>query len=146
MTFPVHLILGLVIGKVTNNYPVAILASIAVDLDHLIPFARTGVLWRPKHLWFALTDHKERLGTPRYILHNVFFFFALCIGAFLVDRTLGLIVTLAYAGHLALDALDNTKYYPFYPNKSVDIRGPIKYFSKQEVAFAVVLLGAWLMI
>ena len=146
MTLPTHLILGLIIGKATGNYPLAVVASIAVDVDHFVPFAQNGVLWSPRKLWRVMTDRTDPLGTPRFILHNVFLGVAICAGSFLIHPPLGLIVSLAYAGHLALDALDDTIYFPLYPKTSVNIRGPIQYFSKAEIAFAAVLIGVWLMI
>lgn len=146
MTLPTHLLLGLIIGKVTGHYPLAIAASIAVDVDHLIPFAKNGVLWSPRKLWHIMTDRTDPLGTPRYMLHNVFIGAGICIGSFLIHTQLGIIVTFSYIGHLALDALDDTIYFPLYPNEDINIRGPIRYFSVQEIAFAVVLFGAWIMI
>ena len=41
MTLPTHLVFGLIIGKVTGNYPLAVLAAIAVDVDHIVPFAKS---------------------------------------------------------------------------------------------------------
>lgn len=146
MTLPTHLAFGLIIGKLTGNYPVAVAAAIAVDVDHLVLFSQARVLWNPRKLWTMMTDRFDSLGTPRYILHNVFVVIALCFGAFLVDSQLGLIVSLSYASHIFLDAIDDTIYYPFYPNTSINIRGPLHYFSKHEIALFVVLLGTWWMI
>jgi len=143
MTLPTHLAFGLIIGKLTGNYPLAIAAAIAVDVDHLVPFARTGALWNPRKLWRIMTDRTDPLGTPRYILHNVFIAAAISVSSFFIDATFGLIVSLAYASHIFLDAIDDTIYYPFYPNTNINIRGPLKYFSEHEVALLVVLLGIW---
>ena len=146
MTLPTHLVFGLIIGKVTGNYPLAVLAAIAVDVDHIVPFAKSGALWSPRKLWHVMKDRTDRFGTPRYILHNVFVATAMCIGAFIINTQFGIIVSLSYLSHLFLDAIDDTIYYPFYPNTSINIRGPIEYFSKQEIALVVVLVGAWILI
>lgn len=50
------------------------------------------------------------------------------------------VIILSHASHLFLDFLDSAEYWPFYPLKAVNIRGPIHFFSKQEIILDVILI------
>ena len=54
MTLPTHLVFGLIIGRLTGNYPLALAASVAVDVDHLVSFFRSGIIFKPKELIRAM--------------------------------------------------------------------------------------------
>ena len=43
-----HLGAGLIIGKVFNNYTVALIGALVIDLDHLISYIKNKVLFNPK--------------------------------------------------------------------------------------------------
>ena len=146
MTLPTHFMLGMIIGKVTGNYPVAIASSVLIDLDHLQSYITHGVILKPKKLWHALTDQVDQWGDQRGIFHNIIFFGVVAIPLVFLGGVVGKIVALGYFGHLLLDALDNSDYWPLYPNKSIDLRGPIKYGSLQEVGFFVVLFVIFIVI
>lgn len=146
MTFPTHLMLGAIIGKVTGNYAIGLTSSTLVDLDHLQSYATHGILFKPKKLWGALTDQKDPFGDQRGIFHNVIFFAIVAIILILLFHKVGIIIAIGWFGHLCLDALDNSDYYPFYPNKTVNLRGPIRYNSWQELIFFLFLLVVYVFI
>ncbi|MFZ2049093.1 MAG: metal-dependent hydrolase [Minisyncoccia bacterium] len=141
MTFPTHLLAGLVLGKVTGNYPLSIGISVGVDIDHLYSYAKNGVLVSPKKFFKTVFDRNDPYGDQRNILHNVLIFLFITAVTFILNIQIGLIVFLAYLGHLILDALDKSDYFPFFPNKKVNIKGFIDYFSKKEF-FIMIFLGA----
>ncbi|OGJ00890.1 hypothetical protein A3I95_02210 [Candidatus Nomurabacteria bacterium RIFCSPLOWO2_02_FULL_44_12] len=56
MTLPSHIALGLIIGKVTGNYGLAISTSVLIDCDHFISLYKHGVLRSFKEFWKAETN------------------------------------------------------------------------------------------
>jgi len=139
MTIPTHLALGLLIGKISGNYQISLLVSLAPDIDHLISYTKHGVLFHPKKFWKTVTDVNDPWEDQRSFLHNLIVWFVLSLIAIFLNKTIGIIFASAYLGHLLLDALDNSDYYPFYPNK-FRIKGPIVYASRSEFVLFVALL------
>ena len=126
-----HLALGLIIGKLTGNYPAAILGSIAIDIDHFIVFFKYKVFKNIKKTIAFFVEEKDPYNGQRGYLHNVFALALISLILWLINSSFGLIFFLAYAGHLFFDAIDTADFYPFYTRK-VNIRGFIGYFSKIE--------------
>ncbi|TSC66361.1 MAG: hypothetical protein G01um101477_116 [Candidatus Doudnabacteria bacterium Gr01-1014_77] len=139
MTTATHVALGLIIGKVTNNYGLAIALSVGPDVDHFISYAKHGILFSPTKLLKATTDAEDPWGDQKSFLHNVFVWLGISIIAIAINQRIGLIISIAYLGHLVLDALDNSLFYPFYPKKFC-IKGPIVYNSLNEYVFLFILL------
>ena len=140
MFLPAHLAAGLIIGKLTGNYNAALLGSVIMDLDHLLAYYRVGILFNFRKLFIA-TMGKINIGIPqRNFFHNIFFYLLVLAVISLINFSAGLVFNIACLCHLVLDALDNSDYYPFYPNLKINLRGPIKYFSKQEFIFTFILL------
>lgn len=111
-----------------------------MDLDHLFAYYRAGILFNFKKLFNMVTSRSNDVMPQRNFFHNIFFCFLVSILFLAINFSGGLIFFFAYIFHLFLDSLDNSNYYPFYPNKKIRLHGPIKYFSKQEVFIAFVLL------
>ncbi len=133
-----HLAAGLIIGKITNNYPLAIASAILVDADHLIPYFKHRIIFKPKKLWRAITNESDPYGNQRNFLHSFFSWFIISAIILLIDFNIGIIISLGYLSNLLLDLLDNSEFYPFYPLQ-YKIVGPVKYLSRQEIVFTAVL-------
>ncbi|KKS33399.1 MAG: hypothetical protein UU95_C0033G0005 [Parcubacteria group bacterium GW2011_GWC2_42_12] len=146
MLLPTHLAAGLIIGKLTGDYSAAFIGSVAVDLDHFFAFYSSHVLLKVKKIILATTKQNFLVNNQRNYFHNIFFFLAASASALIIDFNAGLIFSLAYLVHLIFDALDNQTYFPFYPSKKISLRGPIKYFSKQEIIFALALFFIFLIV
>lgn len=140
MTLPSHLLLGAIVGTATGDPITAIAVSALVDVDHLYSYAKHGVLWRPKQFWKTITDKADPYGDQRGYLHNIVVAAGISALTFLINPAFGITFTAAYFGHLLLDALDTSDYWIFYPNKSVNLRGFVDYYSKQEILFDIGLL------
>jgi membrane-bound metal-dependent hydrolase YbcI (DUF457 family) len=138
MFFPAHLAAGLIIGKLTGEYMPALLGSLGPDLDHVISYIRSGLLFRPKELLKTLIRTEDPAGDQRNVLHNIASWIAVTIFAYVVDSTTGWIASMAYGLHLILDILDDADFYPLYPSMRIKWQGPIRYFSREEM----VLTGA----
>jgi hypothetical protein len=140
MLLSTHLAAGLIVSKLTGNYNYSLLGSVVMDLDHLIAYYRTGILLKFKKVLIATTGRAD-IGLPqRNFFHNIFFCLIISIIFLLINFSAGLAFSAAYILHLILDSLDNSSYYPFYPNLKIKLQGPIKYFSKQEFVFTFILL------
>lgn len=141
MTIPSHVLLGVVIGKVTGDYKTAILVSALVDIDHLVSYIKSGVIFSPRKFWKTISDKNDPYGDQRGYLHNILIATLSSGLTFLISIPFGITFSLAYLGHLVLDSLDKSDYWPFYPNKQVNLQGFIDYFSWQELLFDLFLVG-----
>jgi len=145
MTLPTHIILGLVVGKITGNYTLAIASSVLIDVDHLQSYIKNRVIFNPKLFWKTITDKNDPYGDQRGYLHNFFVFFVSSIILFLFFGYIIIPFIAGWFGHIFLDALDNSDYWPFFPYKWLNLKGPILYASYQEVIFFVLLGGIYFM-
>jgi membrane-bound metal-dependent hydrolase YbcI (DUF457 family) len=132
-----HLTLGLIIGELSGNYTAALLGSLLIDVDHLIPMIEEKSGITLKKIW---EKGKQAGETGRSYLHGIFPWILLSSIALLFNFNFALIFSLAYLGHLLLDALDKDDFYPFYPIKRVKIKGFIPYYSRKEFAFNLFLV------
>lgn len=144
MTFPTHFLLGMVIGKLTGNYTAGIAASVLVDVDHLQSYAEHGLLTKPKKLWKTVTAEKDSYGDQRGMLHNVVFFACASVALIVLFKWIGTVIVIGWFGHLLLDALDASDYWPLYPDKSINLKGPINYGTWKEFLFFLALLIIYL--
>jgi hypothetical protein len=140
-----HIVAGLILGKITNNYPLALASALLVDVDHLIPYIKHKVIYSPKKFWKTVTNPVDRYGNQRNYLHSFITWSILSVVIFLINFKLGIILSLGYLSHLLLDLIDGSDFYPFYPLKYKFI-GPIPYFSKYEFVFTLLLCIIFLVV
>ncbi len=131
-----HLALGLIIGELSGNYTAALLGSLLIDVDHLIPIIKEKSGISIKKVW---EKSKQAGSSCRSYLHGLFPWIILSVLISLFSLSFGLIFSLAYLGHLLLDALDKDDFYPFYPIKKLKINGFVPYYSIKEFAFSLAL-------
>lgn len=132
-----HLILGLVIGKVSGDYTASLLGSLIIDIDHLIPAIEERSIFNFKKIWKKTKEYSD---SSRSYFHSFFSWGFFSVIVSLIDLKFGLIFSMAYLGHFLLDAIDNSDFYPFYPFKNVNIKGFIPYYSRKELVFSLFLL------
>src|SRR3989344_4450988 len=140
MTLPTHVLAGLIIGKITGDFPTALAGSLVMDLDHTISYFRHGILFKPRQLWKAIHDEADPWGDQRNFLHSIFSWIVISIVLLTINFNFGLVFSIAYFFHLVFDALDSADYYPFFPFRKFVIKGFVKYFSKQEIIFDIILI------
>lgn len=141
-----HALTGLIIGALTKNYLFALIGSLFVDLDHLIPYIKNGILFNLPKLWKTITSPEDPYGNQRNILHSIFGFIVISGAFILINKGNGLAFSIGYFSHLILDALDGSIFYPFYPIKKFELKGPITYFSIVEIIIILILLVVFLFI
>lgn len=140
MLISAHLAAGLVLGKIFDNYPLAVIGATFLDLDHAISYLKSGLIFRPRELAETLSKREDDYGDQRNLLHNFIAFLLISSLGLIADGHLGLVFALAYLSHLVIDLLDSSDSFPFFPNKHINIKGPIRYFSKEELIFTCALL------
>jgi hypothetical protein len=140
-----HFAAGLLVGKLTGSYPAALAGSLLIDIDHLIPYYKYKLLTNLKKFWAASTVLNKKIMYTRNYLHSVYSFVLFSTLFYIFDPALGLAFGMGYAGHLILDALDNAKYYPFYPSHW-QFKGLIPYYSFYEWIIAAFLLGIFFLL
>jgi len=141
MFITAHLAVGLLVGKLTGNYTLALLGSLFPDLDHL-PTYFTNKVFQRKQFWKTVLAPDDPYGNQRNVFHNVFVFSGVALVTLFFPFMMPLI--LGWGSHLLFDALDKSPYRAFSP-LPFQVRGPIPYLSKSEFIFtACVLVFAFL--
>jgi len=140
MYFPSHLAAGLVIGKLTGDYTTAIVASVFPDTDHLYAFFKHGYFKNWQKFINTVVKQEDPFDDQRNYFHNIFVAIMFWIIVMLINFHIGLVFSISYFIHLAMDGLDGAEYYPLYPNKKINLKGPVGYFSKYDMAVSIVLI------
>jgi membrane-bound metal-dependent hydrolase YbcI (DUF457 family) len=138
-----HLAAGLIIGKLTGDYPTAIIGAVAIDLDHLIPHIKNKIIFNIKEILRVSRNTHE---SSRSYLHSFIAFFALTGLVMAFNLRVGLVFGLGYLSHFLLDAIDDDDFYPLFPWKKFNTRGFIGYYSRSEFVFTLILLGVYFII
>lgn len=146
MTLPTHLIAGMIIGKITGNFPAAIAGALLVDIDHIISYCEHGILLKPKELIKYITSQEDPWDDQRNILHNIIVWIGISVLVAILWPKISIAFSLGYFSHLLLDALDESEFYPLFPTKKFRFIGPIKYFSKEEFVFFTFCLFIFLIL
>jgi membrane-bound metal-dependent hydrolase YbcI (DUF457 family) len=146
MTIPNHFALGLIIGKLTGNYSVALPVSVLLDCDHFIALHRHGQMKDWKTFWAATTNSEDEHGDQRGVLHN---FFAVAVTSlisyFIFGPAIALVVGLSHLGHLFLDIISDADSWPFRPFSNYKTRGFVHY-AKSEIYFFLFLAVVFIVI
>ncbi len=138
-----HLAAGLIVGKLTGDYPTAIISAVAIDLDHLIPHVKNKIIFNVKEM---LRVAKSTHESSRSYLHNFIALIVLTVVVCLFNLRTGLVFGLGYLSHFLLDAIDDDDFYPLFPWKKFNTRGFIGYYSKAEFVFTIILFGVYFVI
>lgn len=141
MTLPTHLALGGVVGAVTGQPLLALTVSALVDVDHLGIYYRHGVLKSPALFWRTITQTVDPYGGQRGHLHSILGLILVAAISWIALPVFAVTLILSHLGHLMLDALDSADYWPFYPFKSINFRGPVGFFSRSEAIVLLALLA-----
>ncbi len=141
MTLPTHLALGGIIGAITGQPILALVASALIDVDHLGVYYHHGVLKDPRLFWKTITQTEDPYSGQRGHLHSVFTLSLIMAFSLLFAPLYAATISFSHLGHLLLDALDSADYWPFYPFQAVNIRGPVGFFSRYEAFVFTVLIA-----
>ena len=140
MTLPTHVLAGLIIGKITGDFPTALAGSLVMDLDHTISYFRHGILFKPRKLFKVISDEADPWRDQRNFLHSIFSWVVISSVLLLINFKFGLVFSVAYFFHLLFDAIDSADFYPFFPFRKSVLKGFVKYYSKQEIILDICLV------
>lgn len=138
-----HLAMGLVLGKITGDYPLAITASLALDADHLIVHAKNKNLFNIKKIWKSAHQSED---SGRTWFHSVYALVLIPAIALFWGKEAAFIIFTAMLGHYFLDILDDSDFWPLYPSKRFNMKGFIGYFSLAELGFTAALVLVWFLL
>jgi membrane-bound metal-dependent hydrolase YbcI (DUF457 family) len=147
MTIPNHFALGLIIGKVTGNYILAVPISVLLDCDHFVALYKHGEMKDWKTFWKATTNSEDSYGDQRGVLHTFFaIFLTTLISYFVFSPFTALVVALSHLGHIFLDLISDADSWPFRPFSNFKVRGFVPYYSKHETVFFIGLIAIFFLI
>lgn len=148
MLYTTHIAGGLIIGSLTGEWTAALTGTLIIDADHLIPLIRTGTIFRPTELIANACKQENAYGhaDQRGALHSLFSWAALSVIVMAISFPFGIAFACAYLLHLILDAIDGADFFPLFPYKRINIKGPIGYASIGEHVFGFLLFGIFLAI
>lgn len=138
MLYPTHLAVGLIIGKLSNNYIPALIGTFIVDVDHLLCYIRHNILFNFKEIWKTSTSQESPYNDQRTFMHSLITWVIITAAGTLIDLKAGMVFSVAYLAHILLDMVDGCGFYPFYPLK-FKTAGPIRYSSKAELILMLLL-------
>lgn len=116
------------------------------DTDHLYSYVKHGYFKNWKRFYKNAFGEHDAYRDQRNILHNIIVAGTICGIGFSIVPELAVTITLAYASHLMLDAIDKSDYYPLYPLRGINMRGFIDFYSWQEGIVFVGLAACYLVL
>jgi len=135
----IHLILGLILGKLFGNYFFFILGSILPDLDHLYVIIKNKFFSLNKILKSVKFEKRfgVRYKTPLFHSFLGLILFSVIIAFF--DTKMATLFAIAYFLHLMVDWVDIDEKYYLYPLK-IKFKGFLTIWSKLEEILTIILL------
>ena len=113
----IHLIVGLILGKVLGNFWFFVLGSIFPDVDHIYVLFKNKLFNWNKYLDSLKNEKKYGIRYKTAFVHSllglVIFSFIVC----LINVYGGIAFGIAYLLHLIIDWLDVDEKYYLYPYK-----------------------------
>lgn len=133
-----HLIIGIIFGKITNNYLPWIIGSIIPDIDHIYIAIKNNLL--NKKLLDTIKNEEEykiKYKTP--LIHSILglIIFSIIFYLLIPNYQSTLFFSLAYFIHLIMDWPDKDIKYYLYPLK-IKFQGFLPVWSKLEKIITII--------
>ena len=136
----VHLLLGILLGKIFGNYLFFIIGSIFPDLDHLYVLLKNRIPLN-KLIDSIKFEEKYNLKYKTPLFHSLLGLIIFSGSLFIFNQKGALIFAIAYLLHLLIDWLDVDEKYYLYPLK-IKFKGFLSIWSKSEQILTILLLIA----
>jgi hypothetical protein len=135
----IHLLLGILLGKLFGNYFFFILGSIFPDIDHIYIIFKNKIWTKNKIIDSIKHEEKYNIKYKTPLVHSLFGLILFSIIILFFNRTGALIFAIAYLLHLLIDWLDiDIKYY-LYPFK-IKFKGFLPIWSSIEKILTIILV------
>lgn len=134
-----HLLIGILLGKIFGNYFLFIFGSIFPDLDHIYILLKKRIPFN-KIIDSIKFEEKYNLKYKTPFFHSLLGLLIFS-GAVLIlfNRESALIFAIAYFLHLLIDWADIDEKYYLYPTK-IKFKGILPIWSKVEQILTLILL------
>jgi len=135
----VHLILGLVLGKLFGNFWFFVIGSIFPDIDHFYIILKNKIFSWKKYVDSMKYEKKYKIRYKTAFVHS---FLGLMVFSFLVGLFNvygGIAFALAYFSHLLIDWTDIDEKYYLYPYKK-KFSGFLPIWSRFEKIITIIAL------
>lgn len=133
-----HLILGLILGKLTNNYLPFLLGSLIPDIDHIYIILKHK-LYKKNFLDTLKNEEKYKIKYKTPFVHSILglIVFSVIVQLVINNYLLSFYFSLAYLLHLLIDWPDKDVKYYLYPFK-IKFSGFLPIWSKQEKIITII--------
>lgn len=135
----IHLILGIILGKLSGNYVFFILGSVFPDFDHIYIIFKNK-FFDIKQIKDSIKFEKKfgvKYKTP--LFHSILGLILFSIIIYFFSKIGALYFAVAYFIHLIIDWIDIDKKYYLYPLK-IKFKGVLPIWSKSEKILTIILL------
>ncbi len=135
----IHLILGIILGKLFGGYLFFVLGSILPDFDHLYIILKNKFFSIKKIINSIRFEKKFGVKYKTPLLHSISGLILFSIIIYFFSKIGALYFAIAYFLHLLVDWMDIDEKYYLYPAK-VKFKGFLPIWSKTEQILTIILL------
>jgi hypothetical protein len=135
----VHLILGILLGKIFGGYLFFILGSILPDFDHLYIMFKNKFFSINKIIESIKFEKKFGVKYKTPLFHSILGLILFSTIIYFFSNIGALYFAIAYFLHLLIDWLDIDEKYYIYPAK-IKFKGVLPIWSKFEQILTIILL------
>ena len=139
MLFITHILFVMFLGHMMGNISLVTFGAIIVDIDHLLGFWMSGILFSPRKVWRAMSRPHDPFGEHRTPMHSLLMWIVFTMILFALAPDVAKFISIGYLSHLMLDAVDSDKLQLLWPLKG-NIMGPLVYNSELEYMIDVILV------
>jgi len=135
----IHLLIGILLGKLYGHSLFFILGSVFPDMDHIYIILKNK-LWYPKKIIDSIKHEKKfniKYKTP--LLHSVLGLIIFSSIIYFFDSKETMYFAIAYFLHLLIDWIDIDEKYFLYPTR-IKFRGFLPIWSKSEQMITILLI------
>ncbi|MEK6906833.1 MAG: metal-dependent hydrolase [Nanoarchaeota archaeon] len=135
----IHLLIGILLGKIYGNYIYFIAGSLIPDIDHLYIILKNR-LYNIKKIISSIKYEKNyglKYKTP--LIHSILGLVIISSAVFFFNKIGAVYFSLAYFIHLLIDWVDIDEKYYLYPLK-IKFKGFLPIWSKQEKILTLLVI------
>ncbi|MEK6889173.1 MAG: metal-dependent hydrolase [Nanoarchaeota archaeon] len=132
-----HLIIGLILGKLTNQQLLFVIASILPDIDHIYILIKYKLFTKNKIIDALKNEKKYKIRFKTPLIHSILGLLICTLIYYLTFNTNTIYFASAYFIHLLLDWPDIDKKQFLYPLK-YEFSGFLPIWSKTEKIITVI--------
>ena len=134
-----HLIVGIILGKIFGNYTLFIIGSMFPDLDHIYIILKNKLLSIKMIIETLRFEDKFGIKYKTPFFHSVFGLILFSLAAYLLNNEFIVPFGVSYLLHLLIDWLDIDEKYYLYPLK-IKFKGFLPIGSRAEQILTLIAI------